>query len=1130
MWIRVLASILTFACAITLTQVTPAGAQDVPVKMWEEQLMLPTYLAGDPEPNPMFFFGRQSQGAQGPVYPYPMYDTLTGRKVDKSYSIVYLENEYLRIGVMPEIGGRLFEGLDKTNNYHFVYRQHVIKPALIGLIGAWISGGMEWNIPHHHRASTFIPVQYRLEEHADGAKTVWVGELELRHRMRWAVGYTLRPGSSVLETSLRIVNRTPEANSMLCFANVAVHTNENYQVIFPPSTQYGVHHAKREFTEWPIARSNYGGADFSSGVDISWYKNHISPNSVFAWNYDDDFLAGYDHGKQAGTMSVADHHIVPGKKFWTWGNGPSGRRWDTVLTDNDGPYIELMVGAYSDNQPDYSWLQPFETRAFSIYWYPFRDIGGVKKANVDAAVNLEVEDGSAKVGFYTTALHRSARVLLKARTQTLLEKTVAINPAKPFVQQVSLPAGTDAQDLVASLWVGDKELVSYQPLPHTKQPAPAVVKAPAAPADIRTNEELYLIGLRAQQFHSPTVNPLPYWHEALRRDENDARVNTAMGRTALGEARYEDAERHLRRAVNRLTADHTSPKEGEAIYYLGVTLQAMGRAAEAEVWLNKARWNFGWKSAACFALAQLAAGRGEFKEALYLLSLSTEGNGLNLRAQNLKAALLRHLGRHQEALQVLGSGAHAADPLDVRTLSEKFLATRSSADAKALATVMIQHPATAQSTAAEYMREGLWQDGSIVLRQMIDAAPDKPRLHPMPYYYLGYFAERMGQGAQAAEYYREAREMPAEYVFPFQPEAIEVLRQAMQANPNDARAPYYLGNLLYDWQPEEAIRLWESSAQLDPEFAIVHRNLAVAYMHLPSGADRGKAIASLERAVAVSQPYPLHFTELDELYEEAGSPLEKRLRLLEQNEAVVARRDDAMNRAIGLKVASGRLDEAIRAMSSRTFAVAEGANLNVVEHWTEAHVLRARQHIAAKRFDEALTDLRAAATTPDNLPVMSLEALGGRDAEIGWWTGVALEGAGKANEARAAFEQAASATQRIRRRRPTEQPEPAGLSNAQAYFQGLALRKLGRTAEAQQRFDALIETAQNELKPAASGASGDGEGGRPGLSPRARTANAYYLAGLGYLGKNETDRAKAEFAKAVETSPDHVGARMALAF
>src|ERR1019366_5148410 len=258
---------------------TASAASEPGVKVWEENIVIPTYLAGDPEPNPMFFFGRSSQGAQGPVYPYPMYDTLTARKVDKTYRMVRLENEYIRIGILPEIGGRIFEGVDKTNNYNFIYRQHVIKPALIGLIGAWISGGLEWNIPHHHRASTFLPVQYRTEANADGSKTVWVGELEVRQRMRWAVGYTLRPGSSVLECSVRIINRTPLPYSMLCFANVAVNANDDYQIIFPPDTQWVTYHAKREFSQWPISHQRYSGADFTAGVDVSWYKNHFNANS-----------------------------------------------------------------------------------------------------------------------------------------------------------------------------------------------------------------------------------------------------------------------------------------------------------------------------------------------------------------------------------------------------------------------------------------------------------------------------------------------------------------------------------------------------------------------------------------------------------------------------------------------------------------------------------------------------------------------------------------------------------------------------------------------------------------------------------------------------------------------------------
>ncbi|MGB7759532.1 MAG: DUF5107 domain-containing protein [Bryobacteraceae bacterium] len=1109
--------VLVLGSAVTAAASFAADASGV--KVWETKIVIPTYLAGDPEPNPMFFFGRQSQGAQGPVYPYPIYDTLTGKKVDKTYTIVYLENEYIRIGVLPEIGGRIIEGLDKTNGYNFIYRQHVIKPALIGLIGAWMSGGLEWNIPHHHRASTFIPVQYKLEENADGSKTIWVGELEVRQRMRWAVGYTLRPGKAYLEASVRILNRTPETNTMLCFANLAVHANENYQVIFPPSTQFGVHHAKREFTDWPISHSSYGGADFSKGVDISWYKNHMSANSVFAWNYQDDFFAGYDHGKEAGTMSVADHNIVPGKKFWTWGNGPSGKRWDTTLTDEDGPYIELMAGAYSDNQPDYSWLQPYETRSFSMNWYPFRDIGGVKKANLDAAVNLDVNAGSAKVGFYTTSPHSAARVVLKAGDKVLLEETVAINPAQAYVKQVAVPAGIDEHDLVASLWDGAKELVSYSPIRLTPQPVPPVVTPPPPPQEIKTNEELYLIGLRAWQFHDPNVDPTIYWQEALRRDPGDTRVNTVLGIAALGKARYADAEQYLRKALERATDRYTTPKDAEAIYYLGATLKAEGKTDEAFTWFYKSTWSQAWKAAGYYSLAQIATSRGDMTAALDFVNRSIDSNARNIRAQNLKAAVLRHLGRNQEALQVLASASYAVDPLDVRAMAETYLASKTSESFQALTSALTAYPATAQETAAEYLDEGLWQDGADVLSSLNIY---KAIVHPMVYYYLGYFADKLGQTQTASRYYQQAASLPPDYVFPFQNEAIEVLRRAMTANPRDARAPYYLGNVLYDWQPEEATRMWEKSAALDPSFAITHRNLATAYMHQASGADIDKAIAELELAVSREPKYALHFTELDELYEQAGVPLEKRLALFRQNASVVARRDDALNRAIALEIATGQVDDAIRTMTTHAFAVAEGANLNVADHWTDAHILRARTEIQARHFREALADLDAAATIPANLPVgFGFGGANARYAELAYWTGVAHEGSGDAQNAAESWARAVAPPEPAPQRR-AYQPGSAAASSAQAYYQGLAFEKLGQTEEAHALFQKLVGSAQNELKQSALPA------GR-GFSQRVRTANAHYLAGLGYLGLEDRAQAKAELSQAVQLSPDLLGARTALA-
>jgi tetratricopeptide (TPR) repeat protein len=1115
--IRLSALIALFTVFLALS--IPLAAADVPaVKVWETTMVIPTYLVGDPEPNPMFYFGRQSQGAQAPVYPYPMYDNLTGKKVDKTYKIVYLENEYLRIGILPEIGGRIFEGLDKTNGYNFIYRQHVIKPTLISIIGAWISGGVEWNINHHHRATTFLPVQYKVEENADGSKTVWVGELEVRQRMRWAVGYTIRPGKSYLEASLRILNRTPEVNTMLCFANVAVHVNDQYQVIFPPSTQQSTGHFKRAFDTWPISED---------GTDVSWWKNHEGGTSIFAWNYQDDFFAGYDHGKHAGTMSIADHNIVPGKKFFEWGTNAGARNWDANLTDSDGPYIELMVGAYSDNQPDYSWLQPYEGRSFSMKWYPFRDIGGVKKANIDAAVNLDVANGTAKMGFYTTSAHAAAKVMLKAGPKVLLQETVAINPGKPYTKQVALPAGIDEHNLVASISDGGKELVSYSPVRLGPKEELKGVTNPPPPSEVKTNEELYLIGLRAQQFHDPVNDPMPYWEEALRRDPGDSRVNTVMGITAYTKAKYADAEKYLRTAIARVTDKFTTPKDAEAIYYLGATLKAEGKTDEAYTNFYKATWSQAWKASGYYSLAEIAAARGDMTAALDLVNRSIDSNALNIRAQNLKAAVLRHTGRPKEALQLLATAAHKLDPLDVRSMAESWLASKDPAAAKTLTSTMIDHPQTFQETAAEYLDAGLWQDGTDVLLQMVAAVPDKAKVNPMAYYYLGYFAEKLGKAPKASEYYTLAQTMPPDYVFPFQNEVIDVLRAAMKANARDARAPYYLGDLLYDWQPEEAAKLWEASAVIDPSFSIVHRNLATAYTHQKPTPDINRAIAELEKAVSLDRKYALHFAELDELYEQAGTPIEKRLPLFEKNQTVVAQRDDAQNRAVALKVAAGKYDNAIQMMTGRKFAQAEGTNLNVSDQWASAHILRAQQNIAAKKYQDALADLQAAVTVPDNLPSRGFGEGGSHSAEVDYLTGLAYEGLGDHAKATESWSKASAPAPSGMGRRGGGMPAAAG-GGAQSYYQALCLQKLGQPDKAKAMFQALVDSGQRGLTREEPAQGGRGGRGQP-QSPRLRSANAHYTIGLGYLGLGDAAKAKAELSQAVETSPDLLGARTALA-
>ena len=646
-------------------------------RVWECPLVLPTYALGASEINPMFYAGQGYQGAKRTVYPYPFMDKLSDTKVDKTYKAVHLANEYLKITVLPEIGGRILAGLDKTDNYDFFYRQRVIKPALVGMLGAWISGGVEWDLPHHHRATTFMPVDYRMEEHGDGSRTVWVGEVELRHRMKWTVGMTVYPGRSFLKVALKMFNRTPLAHSMLCFTNAAVHVNPEYRVIYPPAIEYGVQHGKHEFIRWPIADEIYAGVDYRGGVDVSWWKNHPSMVSIFAWNEHDDFMAGYDYSRDAGVARVADHHISPGMKFWTFGAGAAGEMWHrNILSDGDTPYLELMSGAYSDNQPDYSWIEPTETRVAVEYWYPIRNLGGVKNATRDAAVNLDVNRKNvARLAFNATANLKGATVLLKAGDRVLIERRIDISPARPFSTEVALPKGVQETELEAALLADGKELVGYRPVRPKGAAMPKPMVPPGPPAEIKTNEELYLTGLRLEQFHNPAVEPYAYYKEALRRDPDDYRTNVALALLCLKRGLYTEAEKHLRRAVARVTKNYTRAKDGEAHYYLGVALKARGEYAEALDALNRAAWSFAWRAASHYEIAEIQLRHGDLRAALTSIEHSLAFNRLHPKGLNFKAAVLRHMGSLRESYQA-ATEALRLDPLDWRARNEQVLALK----------------------------------------------------------------------------------------------------------------------------------------------------------------------------------------------------------------------------------------------------------------------------------------------------------------------------------------------------------------------------------------------------------------------------------------------------------------------
>ena len=1107
------AAFLAGTLAVCFTEGLVAAAPEA-VAITRRQIEIPTYRLGLPDPNPIFYAQESYQGAQKRVYPYALQDQLTHELTNQVYTLLSLENEYLKLGVLPEIGGRLFEAVDKSNNYDFFYRQHVIKPALIGMLGAWISGGVEFCCFHHHRNTTFMPVDYTLAENADGSKTIWFGEIERRHRMKWLVGITLYPGKSYLETTVKFFNRTPLPNSILYWANVAVHVNDDYQVIFPPSVDLATYHSKVDFVHGPLADGRYQNFNYQN-ADISWWKNHPKPVSCFAWDLREDFMGGYDHGKEAGVVHVADHHFVGGAKLWEWSPGTEGRMWDKILTDTDGPYAELMVGAWSDNQPDYSWIKPGEVKVIKQYWYPVRDIGGFKKANLNGAVNLEVRTNqTVLLGFQTTSRQTGATVTLQARGQVVFQTNVTVAPGTPFRRALALPAGLQATDLRAVLASSQgEELVAYQPAaPKLKPDLPAPVQPPPPPKDLKTVEELYLTGLRVEQIHNPTVSPLAYYEEAVRRDPGDTRAHTALGMNLLKQGRYPEAEQHLRTALVRLTAAFTRAMNGDAHYYLGLALRAQGRLPEAMDQFHRASWDVAFHSAAFNQAAELSCLQGDYLAALGQLDRSLATGQWQTKTWDLRAAVLRRLGHAREAL---AAAAHvlAEDPLDFLARNERQLALRdlgqTEAADQALRELNHQLRDEVQSClemGVDYLNAGLYDEALGVLRQAAGSRMAFTANHPLVHYYLGYLQQQKGDVSQALRHYQEAATKPADYCFPFRLETATVLREALRANPTDARAWLYLGNLYYDLQPEPAMECWQKARNLDGRLALVHRNLGWGYQHFHK--DLTNAVAAYEKAIEYQSTDPRWFVELDSLYETANVDPARRLALLEKHHGTVVARKETLTRLLAVQVLCGQYDSVIGQLAANFFHVREGGG-EIHDIFVDAQLLKGLQLLRQKRFEGALAHFNKAAEYPENLSV-GRPKNDRRAAQVAYHRGLASAALGRTAEARDFFAQAAG-------QKETD-PWPEA-----RFYQALSMVELGQAEAAARIFDRLVEEGSRQLK-SDSGADFFAKFGEQ-ETRQARKAAAHFTRGLGWLGKGQAAEAREAFAQAVQLNASQVWAK-----
>ncbi|QJE95714.1 DUF5107 domain-containing protein [Luteolibacter luteus] len=1018
-----------------------------------EPLVIPTYPVGVPEKNPVFFEKRVYQGSNGKVYPVPFIDKVHDHPVPVSYRSARLENDLVKLVMLPEIGGRIFVGQDKQNDgYDFFYRQDVIKPALVGLAGPWISGGVEFNWPQHHRPGTFLPADVAIEEEPDGVYTIWFSEHDPIHRLKGMHGIRLRPDSSLIELRGRLYNRTALTRTFLWWANVAALVHDRYQSFFPPDVHYVADHAVRAQSTFPQAEQPYYGVPYQDrpgANDLGWYKNIPVPTSYMVCQTRFDFFGGYDFAADGGFVHVADRHIAPGKKQWTWGDHGFGHAWDRELTDANGPYVELMAGVYTDNQPDFTYLLPYETKTFSQYWWPIQGLGPVQNASTRAALRLVVgDDRSIDFGAAVPSRIEGARLVLKEGERTLVDEQIDLAPGAAWRKEGLRLHGDQEGSLQAVLCDREgRELLSYRPVDRSVLVRDRkVATQPAAPEQIPSTDELYFVGEHLEQYRHPTRSPELYWEEALRRDPSDARCRIAMGRRALERGEFSRAKDHFLIAITRLTSRHPNPVTGEAHYHLGVALRWLGEDAAARDALAKAAWNSEWRAAAGYQLATLDCREDSFERALERLEEALDTNRRNSKAHVLKAKVLRKLGRETEASALLKSILEH-DPLDhwARWEYEPESANFASPTRNDGQTIL--------DLAFDLIEAGFGDDAARLLcwhhetEVEASAVPNPLSLTPMTRYLLASLRD-------TAEAWHGARGQCPDRFFPSRLEEYAVLCQATARKEQDPVASYALGNFLYDRRRHaDAIAAWEASVAAGADFATVHRNLAIAYWNLRGDGDAARA--SYLKALALDPQDARVLSEYDQLRKKLNDPIAERLAFLEARRALVLERDDCTVELAALYNLSGQSARALELLTTRRFHPWEGGEGAVLRQFTTAQLNLGRQALAAGDAAKAYELFARAMDTPENLgeAYHLLQA----KADVNYWIGRSLATLGRSQEAQRFFEESAAEAGDFADMAVTEH-------SPLSWFRGLSLRELGREAQARELFESLRFFGEAKLK------------------------------------------------------------------
>ncbi|HTP88303.1 MAG TPA: DUF5107 domain-containing protein [Bryobacteraceae bacterium] len=902
------------------------------VRVWQGTLTLPTYEEGPPDVNPPFdVFASVRYN-----YPYTLREQILNESKPQQWRALFLENEYLKCSVLPDLGGHIYSCKDKTNGAEMFYDNVSIKKAVIGYRGAWAAFGVEFNFPVSHNWMSLSPVDFATESHPDGSASVWVGNIDRVYGMEWRIELTLRPGSTVLEQHIWLYNPSDVRRRYYWWNNAGVRSWDDTHIYYPQN--FSASHGFTFIDSWPVNHE---------GLDQSVVGNHLrGPVSQFAYATREPWMGVYHPHTQSGLVHFAWPSDAPAKKLWSWGADAEGKGWRAALSDDNSAYLEVQAGLFL-NQETYAFMEPEEAIDFHEYWMPVRGIGGIGRANLNAIVNFE-HGANTRLGLNVTHAVANGTVRVLDGKRVVAEEQVSLDPAKTYFRE--LPAGpvytVELRDAQGALLLAHTEGQYEMAKPGDVKVGPQPMHEFPAP-DRRTAADAIEIGAD-QELNGRNLDAWDTYADGLRRFPDSLELHRAAGRLAVTLLRFEEAVDHLRLVQQRI---HNDP---DAHYYLGLALAALGQPERARTEFEHAQVFREYRASARLELAFLDARRGDHVSALEWTRRAIADSPKAERAGIVEVALLHRMGRDAEARERLARWLQ----LDPASSALRFEGTLLGTADAALWSHFSADPDRLLHVVSEYIRLGMFDTAATLLDHeypAVDASWTEPgavlpQQHPLVAYYRAWCHHRLGKPAR--EEYRAASQLPTRYIFPSLPGTIPVLRAALAADPNDATAHFLLGSLwMSGGMTDRALDEWGKARQLRPAIPTLHRNVGDTLLFLKH--DPKQAAAVFEEGLGVDASNVELYSGLDQSLTLLGRPASERA-------AVFARFPDpkempsalVYSQAMALAEAR-RFDDARRLFYDRFFPSEEGGT-PVAQVYIEVELLQARGLAKAGRQAEAL--------------------------------------------------------------------------------------------------------------------------------------------------------------------------------